>query len=267
MSMPAEAVGEPVPAGDRVLPPEVPADRWWPGRPVAELRWQLELARLLADPVFHGRDVPRGDGRPVVLAPGFLAGDWSLVVLRDWLWRIGYRPYTCGFVANVDCSNRALEHVERRVDSLHARHGRRVALIGHSRGGHYVRALAARRPDRVSHGISIGADLRRMVGISTPTRVAVAGARAGIRWSRRADAEDCFTIDCSCPFTRDYRIPFPEHAVRLTSIYSKGDGVVRWQGCIVPYASAVEVSGSHVGLVFNRKVYRAIATALAAPER
>ena len=60
--------------------------------------------------------------------------------------------------------------------------------------------------------------------------------------------------------------PFPEHLVRLTSIYSKGDGVVRWQGCVVPYAQCVEITGSHVGMAFNRKAYRAIAQALAASE-
>jgi pimeloyl-ACP methyl ester carboxylesterase len=246
--------------------PEVPADRWWWGRPLAELRWQLELARLVADPVFRGRGVPHGDGRPVVLAPGFLAGDYTLGVLGGWLRRIGYRPYTCGFVGNVDCSNRALARVEERVEAAHRRHGGRVALIGHSRGGHFVRALAARSPDRVSHGISLGADLRRMLGISLPTRMLVAGARTGVRCMRRADADDCFTTRCSCPFTHDYGRPFPKDRVRLTSIYSMGDGVVRPEGCVVPYARSVEVQGSHVGLVFNRSVYAAIATALAEPE-
>jgi hypothetical protein len=52
----------------------------------------------------------------------------------------------------------------------------------------------------------------------------------------------------------------------LTSIYSKGDGVVRWENQIVPEADCVEVTGSHVGLIFNRKAYRAIADALAQPE-
>ena len=52
----------------------------------------------------------------------------------------------------------------------------------------------------------------------------------------------------------------------MTSIYSKGDGVVRWQAQLAPFADCVEVSGSHVGLVFNRKSYRVIAGALAAPE-
>ena len=52
----------------------------------------------------------------------------------------------------------------------------------------------------------------------------------------------------------------------MTSIYSKGDGVVRWQAQLVPYADCVEVTGSHVGLIFNRKAYAAIAAALIAPE-
>lgn len=203
----------------------------------------------------------------MLLLPGLGAGDYTLAVMGSWLRRIGYAPGTAGFVTNVDCSNRALERVERGVAALNERHGRRVALIGHSRGGHLVRALAARRPDRVSHGISLGADLRGMLGVSVPTRLAVAGARAGARWTRRADADACFTVRCRCPFTRDYRRAFPERRVRLTTIYSKGDGVVRWEGCIVPYARAVEVRGSHVGMVFNRSVYRAIAAALAEPER
>jgi pimeloyl-ACP methyl ester carboxylesterase len=120
-------------------------DRWW-GRPLAETRWCLELGRLLADPVWHGRGVPRGDGRPVVLMPGFLAGDQTLRVIAAWLRRFGYRPRFAGFVTNTDCSDRALDRVERTVDELWAAHGRRVALIGHSRGGHFARALAARRP-------------------------------------------------------------------------------------------------------------------------
>jgi hypothetical protein len=54
--------------------------RWW-GRPFAETRWVLELSRLVIDPVFVGRDVLRGGGRSVILMPGFLAGDQTLVVM------------------------------------------------------------------------------------------------------------------------------------------------------------------------------------------
>src|SRR5437016_13155767 len=106
---------------------------------------------MLIDPVFSGRDVPRGDGRPVLLMPGFLAGDQTLVALALWLRRIGYSPHLCGFVTNVDCSDRAVDRVERRLESVADDYGGRVALIGHSRGGHYTRALATRRPELVSH--------------------------------------------------------------------------------------------------------------------
>jgi triacylglycerol lipase len=244
---------------------ELPAGRWW-GRHLAETRWQLELARLLVDPVLRGQGVLRGDGRPVVLMPGFLAGDQTLLVLARWLRLIGYQPYTCRFIANVQCADRAVERVERQIDRLHGRSGRRVAVIGHSRGGHYARALGHRRPELVSHAISLGAGLRAMLAISYPTQGAVAVARAALRRTGTARSPGCFTEACDCAFARDFTGAFPKDRVRLTSIYSKGDGVVRWQAALVPYGECVEVSGSHVGLVFNRKTYRAIAAALAVPE-
>ncbi len=249
------------------MPPDPPAVDRWLGRPLAEPRAWLELARLLIDPVLYGGGVSRGDGRPVVLMPGFLVGDQTLAVLYGWLWRIGYRPSTCGFITNTDCSDRALERVERKVEALWLRHGRRVALLGHSRGGHYARALAARRPDRVSHAISMGADLNALLGASGPTLVAVGAARALASATHRARSELCLTPNCDCRFAYDYTRRFPSDEVHLTSIYSKGDGVVRWWTSIVPEASCVEVTGSHIGLIFNRKAYRAIADALARPEQ
>lgn len=246
------------------LPP-LPTERWW-GDHLRETRWQLELYRLLVDPVFRGDGVPRGDGRPVILLPGFGGGDQTMLVLASWLRRMGYRPGMAGFVANLDCSDRAVERVERRLELLHDRHGRRAALIGHSRGGHYARALGHRRPELVSHAISIGAGLRQMLCTSYPTQVAAVAARRFVLRSGRARSPLCLTESCDCRFGRDYAGPFPEHRVRLTSIYSKGDGVVHWQAALVPYGNCVEVTGSHVGLIFNRKTYRAIATALAERE-
>jgi len=54
---------------------------------------------------------------------------------------------------------------------------------------------------------------------------------------------------------------------RFAEIYRLPRAVyVRWQASVVPYGECIEVTGSHVGLIFNRKAYRAIATALANPE-
>jgi hypothetical protein len=105
-----------------------------------------------------------------------------------------------------------------------------------------------------------------MFQCSAPTLAAVEGARRALQRSGRARRESCLTYWCDCAFAADFWAPFPIDRVHLTSIYSKSDGVVRWQSQLLPYAECVEVSGSHVGLIFNRKSYRAIADALAAPE-
>ena len=242
----------------------VPAE--WLGRPFAETRWMLEAARLLVDPVAYGRGVPRGDGRPVIVLPGFLASDNTLLPLRRWLRLVGYRPHTAGFILNVDCADRAVERVERLAEAINATTGRRVAIVGHSRGGHLARATTARRPELVSHAISMGADLQGLFGISTPTRWAVGIARRGAHLTRRSRDPDCFHAHCRCGFIRDYTATFPIDRVRFTSIYTKGDGVVRWERAIVDEADCIEVTGSHVGLLANRKAYRVIAEALARPE-
>ena len=239
---------------------------WW-GRPVAEARAWLELARFPADPVvMHRRCVPRGDGRAVVLVPGFLAGDQTLVLLAWWLRRLGYSPHFCGIAANADCSERAFQRVTREAVSLERRAGRRVAIVGHSRGGHVARALGAARPDLVSHAISVGAGLESQLAISTPAYAAVVATRRALHLTGRARNRACLTEECPCSFTRWHSGHFPADRVRLTSIYTKSDGVVRWNGCLVPYAECVEVTGSHIGLAFNGQVYCAIAAALAAPE-
>jgi triacylglycerol lipase len=275
--MPAEGSAAPVPPsndadsaahedGDRFLFGADPVREPWWGRPLAETRGWLELGRLLVDPVWRGVGVPHGDGRPVVLMPGFLAGDQTLSVIAVWLRRLGYRPRFCGFVANAGCSDRTLDRVERRIEVLWRAYGQRVALIGHSRGGHFARALAARRPDRVSHAISMGADLQGMFGASAPTLFAVGVARRAVHATGRARRDACLSAHCGCPFSHDFARPFPFEQVRLTSIYSKGDGVVHWQSQPIPHADCAEVTGSHIGLIFNRKVYRAVGDALAHAE-
>lgn len=237
--------------------------RWW-GNHLAEFRWQAELARLLVDPVYRGDGVPRGDGAPVVLIPGFLAGDGSLAVMAEWLRRMGWDARGSGIVSNVDCSDRALDRLERRVARVRAQTGRDVALIGHSRGGHFAKALAHRRPDWISGVISMGAGLDTPFDISVPTKAGVALFREIFaRTSDRVERNGCFTEACRCRFVSDYAATFPAD-VPLTSIHSKGDGVVWWEACVVPYAKNVEITGSHVGFAFNRKAYRVVAETLAA---
>src|SRR5687767_7324130 len=56
-----------------------------------ESRVGFEVAQLLRSPVWRGVGVPPGEGRAVMLIPGFLAGDGSLSTMTRWLRANGYR--------------------------------------------------------------------------------------------------------------------------------------------------------------------------------
>ncbi|MFM8761911.1 MAG: esterase/lipase family protein, partial [Solirubrobacterales bacterium] len=99
-----------------------------------EGRVGAEAAGLLASPTWRGRGVERGDGRPVMLVPGFLAGDESLWMMSRWLRRIGYRTHGSGIRSNIGCSEQAIVDLEQRVVELSDRYDHPVTIIGHSRG-------------------------------------------------------------------------------------------------------------------------------------
>ena len=64
-----------------------------------------------------------------------------------------------------------------RLERIWRQTGSPVALVGHSRGGHFAKALAHRRPDRVSAVVSMGAGLDTPFDISFPTQGAIAMVR------------------------------------------------------------------------------------------
>ncbi|MFL5845578.1 MAG: esterase/lipase family protein, partial [Solirubrobacteraceae bacterium] len=72
---------------------------------------------------------------PVLLIPGFMAGDLSLSLMGNWLRRLGYEPCRAGMRANIDCTGDAIDRLERELERLATRHARPAGVIGHSRGG------------------------------------------------------------------------------------------------------------------------------------
>ena len=53
-----------------------------------EGRWASEWMKLKMSPVYWGYGIPHGRGEPVLLVPGFLAGDWMMLEMARWLRRI-----------------------------------------------------------------------------------------------------------------------------------------------------------------------------------
>jgi len=217
-----------------------------------------EFTALLRDPVFRGRGVPRGDGRPVLLVPGFLAGDWALRVMDGWLGRIGYETYLSGILLNVQHSERLLAGLRRKVIEIEKETGSRVSLIGHSRGGLLAKVLAQRRPQSVEQVIALGAPLADWTDLAAVTHRAVGVVRTAnvLAFGRRLDPEGRFTFDLKLT-----------PVVPTTSIYTKTDDVVNFRSCLRPDIPAMPVWGSHNGLVVNPEVYRLIGRLLARPRR
>src|SRR4051794_11712267 len=229
-----------------------------------ESRWAFEHAALRRDPVLRGEGVPHGDGAPVMLVPGFLASDVSLGLMAGWLKRIGYQPGRAQMRANVDCAERALGRLEELLVAKHERAGgRKVAVVGQSRGGAFARMLAVRRPDLVSGIVTLGSPLTDQLAVHPFVRGGVLGVGLlGTLGVPGLFRHQCMTGDCCSEAREQATAKFPKR-VGFVSVYSKSDGIVDWRSCLDDAAEHVEVNASHIGMSVHADTYRVIARSLA----
>jgi len=222
-----------------------------------------EAGSLLRDPVWRGDGVPDGDGRPVLLIPGFLAGDGSLGLLTRWLRARGYWTSRSQIRVNADCVHEALMRVEGRLEALTERTGQKAAIVGQSRGGTMAKMLAIRRPDLISRIVALGSPNLAPLAVSPLVRghieLVAALGHAGVPGLFR---EECLRGECSERLWAEMTQPFPS-GVAYTAVYSRTDGVVDWRACLDPAAEHVEVRSSHVGMSAHPDVYRVLGERLA----
>ncbi|HTN81407.1 MAG TPA: alpha/beta hydrolase [Acidimicrobiales bacterium] len=220
----------------------------------AEQRAVLELgAFVAASPLL--RMAGRGDRHPVLVLPGFTAGDRSTVPLRWFLRSQGWWAHGWHLGPNFGPTRRIVTGIQERLDELHGLHGRTVSIVGWSLGGIYARELARRKPDAVRTVITLGSPFRMVDGDRS--------------WA--SSLYDSFS-----PAHRAELLRIAQHeeerdaiSVPTTAIYSRTDGIVRWHTCIdrvSPRHENVEVHGSHSGLGHNPTVLAVIADRLAQPE-
>jgi triacylglycerol lipase len=228
-----------------------------------EARIGLEAAALVRDPIFRGDGMAEGRGRPVLLIPGFLAGDGSLSMMAGWLKRAGYRPSRAGILSNVNCAGVLLPRLEERLERLVSLQGRRAAVVGQSRGGTLAKVLAKRRPDLVAGVVGLGAPQVDPLAVHPLVRLQVeAVSRLGSLGAPGLFKRSCLKGECCSSFWEDLAGPLPP-GVALVSVYSKSDGVVDWRSCVDPHATElVEIRTSHCGMAVSRAAWRAVAGAL-----
>ena len=184
-----------------------------------------------------------------MLIPGFLAGDRSLDVMRAWLRRNGYRPLRSGINLNVESSEVLVQRLSLRLSAEFRRNGRRVILVGQSRGGVLAFGVGGRFPELVESVVTLGSPLADPYDVHPSTMAAVHVARfmhAVRRGPKNLDAR----------FDSELHKPI---SVPVTSLYSRSDGIVNGDACIRSDVDCLEVGGSHVGMAVNPRVYKEVA--------
>jgi pimeloyl-ACP methyl ester carboxylesterase len=208
--------------------------------------------------------VDPADAKVVMLIPGFLAGDATLLPLAEFCRWLGHRTVFAGIWSNSRCPRETLDALAENLAHTRLRSGERVVVIGQSLGGTYARELATRCEQCVERVITLGSPLRAVRDAANPAVVAAANWVAMLRRLR----DGCLTESCSCGTALVERDPGD---VPATVIYSRTDGIVHWQSCVdrsgSPMVENVEVMTSHVGMGLNVDVYRLIADRLAMPRR
>jgi pimeloyl-ACP methyl ester carboxylesterase len=214
-------------------------------------------------PVYRGHGVEDAEGQPVLLIPGFLAGDDSLGIMTRWLRRTGHYTRKAGMRSNVACSESAIERLEERLEAMAEARGQKVAIVGQSRGGSFAKVLAVRRPDLVSGVVVLGSPQLDPLAIHplVHAQVYLVGT-LGTIGAKSFFKRSCRWGDCCSAFWEDLEKPMPDE-VGYLSVYSKSDGIVSWRACLDPSAEHLEIESSHCGMAVHVDAYRAVAGALA----
>lgn len=211
---------------------------------MAELGTFVAIAPVLA------RVLPRGVGRPVLVLPGFLGDDPSTKPMRMLLRSLGHDAHGWGLGRNIGPTDEILDGLFDLLEDK-AQDGP-VDLVGWSLGGLYAREMARLAPSAVRQVITLGSPFQ-IVGRQDSNVSTAFGAFEEFH-------SDRVMIPRIPSWARD---PIP---VAATSIYTRGDGIVRWDHCLnrdFPHTENVEVRGSHCGLGHNPAAMVVVADRLA----
>jgi pimeloyl-ACP methyl ester carboxylesterase len=226
-----------------------------------EARIFMEMALLPASlPLLMA--APQGDGHPVVLVPGFMAGESTLLALKLLLQNKGYDVHTWGLGRNVGFRGKHANALPQKIRYLHHTTGRKVSLVGWSLGGVFSFYGAETTQDCVRSIITLGSPVSvDMMGNQSPPAL-----KAMYRLVSHRLGASAHLMQPRAKAMREHRrLPIP-----TSCLYSLSDGVVPPQEATIDGDPAlhenIQVPGSHVGLGFNGIVMAIVADRLAQPE-
>ena len=207
-------------------------------------------------------EAPLGDGHPVVLVPGFMAGESTLVALKLFLQNKGYDVHTWGLGRNVGFRGKHANALPQKIRYLHHTTGRKVSLVGWSLGGVFSFYGAETTQECVRSIITLGSPVSvDIMGNQSPPAL-----KAMYRLVSHRLGASAHLMQPRAKAMREHRrLPIP-----TSCLYSLTDGVVPPQEATIDGDPAlhenIQVPGSHLGLGFNGIVMAIVADRLAQPE-
>ena len=227
-----------------------------------EFRWMFEAMTLPYSLPWLLR-VPKGDGHPVLLLPGFMASEITLIALETFLRNRGYDVSSWGFGRNVGFQPKHAKALEQKIRYIHYTTGKKVSLVGWSLGGIFAMYGARQAPECVRSVITMGSPIgmdskgeRNVPRILKAMYRLVAHPMGSVVHENQPagkllQEQVALTMPLSC-------------------LYGIGDGVVPPQEATIDGDPAlhenVRVPASHMGMAFNPMVLWIVADRLAQPE-
>jgi pimeloyl-ACP methyl ester carboxylesterase len=205
---------------------------------LAALPWYLPLLAR----------TPRGDGHPVLLLPGFMADEATMVALKLFLRNRGYEVETWGFGRNVGFRSKYATALEQKIRYMHYKSGRKVSLVGWSLGGVFAMYGAHVAPECVRSVITLGSPVSMdvTVGSQSPSLVKALYRLIAHPMGAAAQQTDRHARKLRGPKV----LPMP-----MSCLYSIADGVVPPQEATIDgnpaFHENIRVPGSHLGLGIN----------------
>ncbi len=208
-----------------------------------------ELAQFKRESASLRRELPNGEGHPVIIIPGFGAAGIFYISLVLFLDRLGYNAQSWDQGFNLGYNEQRITSLVNQVKKMSDKAGKRTILKGHSLGGVFANMVAKKAPDDVHSVDTFGSplDIRKSAG-STPATLQKLHHCLNPESSHLLEDEG---------FLREIAQPAPN--VPITSYYSLSDNVVDWQASQLPntkLSRSIEVLGTHVGMPFIPDVLR-----------
>jgi pimeloyl-ACP methyl ester carboxylesterase len=228
---------------------------------ITAVRENLSVLKVAGRLLPHQREatVPDPARVPVLLVPGFMSGDFALAPMAEELRHHGHWTARSGIAPNVGCTRELADAVERRLEQTAERTGRRVAVVGWSRGGTLGKIVTVRRPDLVASLVTLGTpntdplavNATLAAQLSLITRLSAFGVPGLL-------GDDCLAGECAREVRGWLDADVPE-GIPYTSVLSLDDGVVDWRACLDPQADTIEVSATHMSMGADPEVIEIVA--------